>query len=127
MIGVQSGFCRETRLQRVPTESRRGGKIIAGGASPRIRDCIKRAPAGAKDLCPQAFLSPFRGWALVSGPTPGLRPGLLSLRPSGAGLKTGANFATETNYGRRLALVHFVVLLAEASTLDQVIFAGLKF
>ena len=41
------------------------------------------------------FSVPLRGWALVSGLTPGLRPGLLSLRPSGAGLKTGASFATE--------------------------------
>jgi hypothetical protein len=51
---------------------------------------------GRKAFVRNIFLSPLRGSALLSDPTPGLRPGLLSFRPSGACLKGGANFATET-------------------------------
>ena len=52
---------------------------------------------GRKSLVRNIILSPFQGSALLSGPTPGLRPGLLSCRPYGAGLEGGANFATESS------------------------------
>ena len=50
------------------------------------------------------FLSPLQGSASISGLTPGLRPGLLSFRPSRAGLKDVGNLATDTSYSpiRRL-------------------------
>ena len=32
-------LCRETKLQNVPAGPRKGGKIIAGGASPRMECC----------------------------------------------------------------------------------------
>ena len=51
---------------------------------------------GRKAFVRNIFLSP-RGAALLYDPTPGLRPGLFSFRPSRACLKGGANFATETN------------------------------
>ncbi len=40
---------------------------------------------GRKIFVQSLFLSPRWGLALISGLTPGLRPGLFSLRPSGAG------------------------------------------
>ena len=39
---------------------------------------------GRKAVVRINILSPFQGYALRSDPTPGLRPGLFSLRPSGA-------------------------------------------
>jgi hypothetical protein len=52
---------------------------------------------GRKSLVRKIILSPFQGSALLSTLTPGLRPGLLSYRPYGAGLESGGNFATETS------------------------------
>ena len=50
---------------------------------------------GRKAFVRNMILSPLQGSALLSGLTPGLRPGLLSCRPYGAGLEGGANFETE--------------------------------
>jgi len=52
---------------------------------------------GRKSFVRHIILAPFQGSALLSGLTPGLRPGLLSYRPYGAGLEGGANIATVTN------------------------------
>ncbi len=51
---------------------------------------------GRKLFVRNMILSPFQGSVLLSGLTPGLRPGLLSCRPYGAGLDGEANFAIET-------------------------------
>jgi hypothetical protein len=47
----------------------------------RMRSCCEAglkmryaSPGGAKELCHQPFLSPFQGFPLPSGLTPGLRP-----------------------------------------------------
>ena len=67
--------------ENLPAQPRRGGKIIAGGASPRIGCCIEGAPAGAKDLCPQAFSAAPPGLRADFGPNPGLAPGAIIYPP----------------------------------------------
>jgi len=52
---------------------------------------------GRKTSVCSIFLSPLQGSGLLSDPTPGLRPGLLSFGPSGACLDGEASFATETS------------------------------
>ncbi len=92
-----SQFLSRNAIRALAAKPRRGLEIVAGGASPRIGYCIYGAPAGRKAFLRNIFLSPLQGSALFSDPTPGLRPGLLSCRPSGASLKGGANFAMETD------------------------------
>jgi hypothetical protein len=53
---------------------------------------------GRKIFVRKHFLSPLPGSAPLSGLTPGLCPGLLSSRPSGACLTSGTSFATETDW-----------------------------
>jgi len=71
--------------------------MTAGGASPRIGYRIEGAPAGRKIYVRTLFLSPLQGSTLHSDPTPGLRPGLFSFRPSRACRNGRVNDTMETS------------------------------
>jgi len=77
-------------------EPRRGRKIIAGGASPRIGYCIYGAPAGAKGIGLQHLSIAPAGLRIAFRFDPGLAPGAILFLPL-RGLPNGrSNYATET-------------------------------
>ena len=69
---------------------RRGQKIVAGGASPRIGPCIEGAPDGAKAICLQPFSVAPPGRCAAFRPNPELAPGAIVFPPLW-GLPPGRN------------------------------------
>jgi hypothetical protein len=91
-------ICRfpQNVVVRAILHNRRGGKIVAGGASPRIGYCIYGAPAGRKafvlhhlSVAPPRLRAVFRS-------NPGLAPGAIILPP----LRGGAGGPSELRDGK---------------------------